>query len=110
VAGEREIVPLAEDRVPRIAAALGASAERAEFDVRGAAVYRLRLQPPGKAEVVLTLWPSLARADVLAGDCYAVFKGAVRVLLFPGQEVIFQRDAPRGFLLVSCAGRVAIAG
>jgi len=38
-----------------------------------------------------------------------VFKGIDRVLLFAGQEVVFQRDEPRGFLLVSCGGRVATA-
>jgi len=109
VVGEREESPLTEAVVPRISAALGATAELAEFQVHGQAVHRLRLRPPGKPEVLLTLWPSLGRADVLAGDYYAVFKGVQRVLLFPGQEVIFQRDAPRGFLLVSCQGRVATA-
>jgi hypothetical protein len=109
MAGEREEGPLTEALIPRIAAALGATAEVAEFQVRGQPVHRLRFEPPGKPEVLVTLWPSLGRADVLAGDYYAVFKGVQRVLLFPGQEVIFQRDEPRGFLLVSCAGRVATA-
>ena len=109
MAAARDGGPLTEALVPRIAAALGAVAEPAEFQVNGAAVHRLRLRPPGKPDLLVTLWPSLARADVLAGDYYAIFKGVARVLLFPGQEVIFQRDEPRGFLLVSCEGRVATA-
>jgi len=101
--------PLLESVVPEIAAALGATSELAPFRVDGAAVYRLMFTPPGHPGVRLTLWPSLARADVLAGHCAVVFKGVDRVLLFPGQEAVFQRDEPRGFLLVSCAGRVATA-
>ena len=92
-----------------VAAALGATCELAPFRVAGAAVYRLTLTPPGKAALQVTLWPSLARADVLAGDCAVVFKGIDNVLIFPGQEVVFQRAERRGFLLVSCGGRVATA-
>jgi hypothetical protein len=101
--------PLTDALVDDIAAALGAAAEVAEFRVNGAAVHRLRVSPPDKPAVLLTLWPSLARADALVGDYYAIFKGVDRVLLFPGQEAIFQRDWPRGFLLVSRDGRVASA-
>jgi hypothetical protein len=104
-----EAGPLTDALVDEIAAALGAAAEVAEFQVNGAAVHRLRVTPIGKPAVVLTLWPSLARADVLVGDYCAIFKGIDRVLLFPGQEAIFQRDRPRGFLLVSREGRVACA-
>lgn len=101
--------PLSDDLVTDIAAALGATLALAPFQVGGAAVYQLRLNPPGKATVQLTLWPSLARADVLAGDYYVVFKGIDNVLLFPGLEVIFQRGPRQGFLLVSRGGRVATA-
>jgi hypothetical protein len=101
--------PLTEALVPEIAAGLGATCELAPFRVGGAAVYRLLLRPAGKPAVQLTLWPSLARADVLAGDWYAVFKGIDHVLLYPGLEVIFQRGDRQGFLLVSSSGRVATA-
>lgn len=100
---------LTDDLVAEIAAALTARCELAPFRVHGARVYHLTLAPPGKAPLRLTLWPSLARADVLAGDCVVVFKNISGVLLFPLQEVVFQRDEPRGFLLVSHAGRVATA-
>ena len=102
-------VALSEERVGEIAAALGASCERAPFEVQGAPVYRLAFTPPGKALVRLTLWPSLARADVQAGDCAVVFKGIDRVLVFPGIEVVFQRSEQRGFLIVHTSGRVATA-
>jgi hypothetical protein len=105
----RAAVPLSDAIVPDIAAALRATYELAPFRVADAAVYRLSLTPPSKPGLQLTLWPSLARADVLAGDCVVVFKGIDNVLLFPGQEVVFQRAERRGFLLVSCAGRVATA-
>ena len=95
--------------VADIATALGASCALAPFRVAGAPVYRLTWQTEGQSELQLTLWQSLSRADVRAGECVVVFKGISKVLLFPGQEVIFQRAEPRGFLLVSCGGRVATA-
>ena len=100
---------LSDGRVREIAAALGASCERAPFQVGEAPVYRLAFTPPGKALVRVTLWPSLARADVHAGDCAVVFKGIDRVLVFPGTEVVFQRSGQRGFLTVHVSGRVAAA-
>ena len=102
-------VPLSEAVVPAIAGALGGTCELAPFRVGGAAVYRIVLVPPGKDTLQLTLWPSLRRADVLVGDFAVVFKDVDRVLMFPGQEVIFQRTPRRGSLLVSCDGRVATA-
>src|SRR5687768_4394189 len=101
--------PLSDELVTEIAVVLGATAALAPFRVEGAPVYQLRLTPPGKPTIQLTLWPSLARVDVLAGDCYVVFKGIDNVLLFPGLEVIFQRGQRQGFLLVSRGGRVATA-
>ena len=92
-----------------IAAAFGARSALAPYRVDDAAVCQLTLTPPGKATIQLTLWPSLARADVLAGDCYVVFEGIDNVLLYPGLEVIFQRGERQGFLLVSRGGRVATA-
>jgi hypothetical protein len=59
--------------------------------------------------VQLTLWPSLARADVVAGDCAVVFKAIDRVLVYAGIEVVFQRSGQRGFLTVHREGRVATA-
>ena len=105
----RASVGLSEPLVADIAAALGATCELAPFRVGGAAVYRLALAPMGKPPVQLTLWPSLARADVQVGDCAVIFKGIDRVLIFPGVEVVFQRSGQRGFLLVHCGGRVATA-
>ncbi|MBX5490907.1 MAG: hypothetical protein IRZ14_07090 [Chloroflexi bacterium] len=101
--------PLTDELVREIAEGLVARWEPAPFRVHGAPVYRLTLAPDGKPPVQLTLWPSLARADVLAGDCAVVFKGISSVLIFPLQEVVFQRAHPRGFLLVSREGRVATA-
>jgi hypothetical protein len=101
--------PLTDALVPELAAGLAARWDLAPFQVHGAPVYYLTLTPDGGAPVRLTLWPSLARADVLAGACVVVFKGIDGVLLFPLQEVVFQRDQPRGFLLVSRTGRVATA-
>ncbi|HEY7066089.1 MAG TPA: hypothetical protein VII06_31745 [Chloroflexota bacterium] len=103
----RDQSALSEAVIAEIAAALGARCERAPFRVAGAPVYRLTLAPAAKAPVRLTLWPSLARADVLAGDCAVVFKGIDRVLVFPGVEVVFQRSEQRGFLTVHRGGRIA---
>jgi hypothetical protein len=98
---------LSEAVVAQVAAALGATCELAPFRVAGAPVYFLVLRPNGKAPVRLTLWPSLARVDVVAGDCAVVFKGIERVLTYPGIEVVFQRGGQRGFLTVHCSGRIA---
>jgi hypothetical protein len=95
--------------IDTIAAALHARCEQAAFQLRGAPVYRLTFTPPGKPPVQLTLWPSLARADVVSGDCAVVFKGLDRVLVYPDIEVVFQRSGQRGFLTVHCSGRVATA-
>jgi hypothetical protein len=95
--------------IGEIAAALHATCDLAPFRVDAAPVYRVRFTPPGKAPVQLTLWPSLARADVAAGDCAVVFKGIDRVLVYPGIEVVFQRSGQRGFLTVHRGGRVATA-
>jgi hypothetical protein len=100
---------LSEEVIAAISAALAGQCERAPFAVQGAPVYRVSFTPPGKAPVQLTLWPSLARADVLAGDCAVVFKGIDRVLVYPGIEVVFQRSGKRGFLTVHRGGRVATA-
>ena len=101
--------PLSEAVVTAIAAALAARCEAAPFRVDGAPVYRLSFTPAGQTPVLLTIWPSLARADVRAGDCAVVFKGIDRVLVFPGVEVVFQRSGHRGFLTVHRGGRVATA-
>src|SRR3954453_2042628 len=95
--------------IETIAAALHARCQPAPFQLKGAPVYRLTFTPLGKSPVQLTLWPSLARADVVSGDCAVVFKALDRVLVFPGVEVIFQRSGRRGFLTVHCSGRVATA-
>ena len=99
--------PLSEEMVAAIASALDASCELAPFQVSGAPVYHLSFTPAGKGPVRLTLWPSLARADVEVGDCAVVFKGIDRVLVFPGVEVVLQRSARRGFLTVHRGGRLA---
>ncbi|HLH24046.1 MAG TPA: hypothetical protein VK066_16095 [Chloroflexota bacterium] len=101
--------PLSEATVAAVAAALAARCGPAPFRLHGAPVYRVAFTPPGKEPVLLTLWPSLARADVRAGDCAVVFKGIDRVLVFPGIEVVFQRSGQRGFLTVHRSGRIATA-
>jgi hypothetical protein len=103
------LTPLTDALVPDIATALGASSEVEPYRVSGAFVYRLTLHLTGRPDVTLVLWPSLGRADVRTGDCVVVFREINNVLLFPGQEVVFQRAPRRGFLLVSHGGRVATA-
>jgi len=100
---------LSPDAIGRIAAALHARCEQAPFRIRGEPVYRVSFTPSGKPPVQLTLWPSLARADVVSGDCAVVFKNVDRLLVYPGIEVIFQRTGQRGFLTVHCSGRIATA-
>ena len=92
-----------------VAALLGATLGEAPFRHGDGPVPRLLLRNRALgAEVRLDLWPALARVDVAVGDCFFVFTDVAEVLLLPGVEVLFRRAAPRGFLLVTVTGAVAL--
>jgi hypothetical protein len=100
---------LNEEVVARIAALLQCSVRQAAYSAGGSPVYELRL--PAQAlgtELLLVLWPGLARADVRAADWSLVFKQIDEVQLFPGVEVMFRRVEPRGYLFVSVSGSASM--
>ncbi len=89
-----------------IAALLGTPAHVEPYRVRGAPVYRVVLYNAVlQAQVVVVLWPALARVDLRVGDSALVLKGVDEVLLFPGVEVMFRRRQPAASLFVSVGGR-----
>jgi hypothetical protein len=100
---------LNEEVVARIAALLDCDARRAAYSAGGSPVYELRLSAQALGtELLLVLWPGLARADVRAADWSLVFKQIDEVQLFPGVEVMFRRVEPRGYLFVSVSGSASM--
>lgn len=108
-ASTRRTLPFAAASVPAIAALLGVVARPEPYQTGGGAVYRLLLANAvlGR-EVVLVLWPSLARVDVRIGDCSIVYRGVATVELLPGVEVIFRRAQENGYCFVSVGGRASV--
>lgn len=100
------IIPFDDAAVPLIAAELGVPARLARYRVRGAPVYELTLRNAHlSAPVRVTLWPSLARVDVRAGDTAIAYKGIADVAIFRNIEVTFRR--PGGHLFLTRDGKIA---
>src|SRR3954463_12970441 len=101
----------AEAVIPRVAELLGAALTEKPLAERVGQVFELRL--PNKAsgqEVLITLWPTLGRADARVGDVFAVMKGIGRVTLEPGVEAVFWKEPGPGYLLVPVKGKVSVSG
>lgn len=91
-----------------IAETLDVSAERAPFQLSGAAVWQLLV--PGARErpaALVTLWPSLRRVDIIAGPVVIVFTDVTFVDLVPGVEVQFRRGNG-DYLIVARGGKVVV--
>jgi hypothetical protein len=102
-----------ESALDAIGAELGAPVKNAAYRVRGAAVYEVRVpcrSLPG-ANVLVVLWPSLARVDLRLQDAagnavFAVTRhGISAVEIYPQVEVMFRR-AVDGVLFVTRHGVV----
>jgi hypothetical protein len=100
-----------EDLVPRIAELLSAEARQASYLVGGTRVFEITThnQALDKA-LLLTLWPGIARVDARIGDIFAMIKAVGRVTLEPGVEVVFWKQPGPGYLLVTVAGKLSVAG
>jgi hypothetical protein len=84
--------------------------EEASYSVHGDPVYETRIRNDQLGRhVQLVFWPSIARVDAYIGDCQIIFKGITEMETLPGIEVIFRRRPTPGQLLITRAGRVAIA-
>lgn len=86
----------------------GTTARLAPFTLPGATVHQLTVPgKDGRPSVLLTLWPSLRRADAVSAGATIVVGGIVAVELVPGVEVTFRKDGG-GYLIVTFGGKVIV--
>jgi hypothetical protein len=106
----RERLEFNEQSIPVIAQTLDVVMSEAPYSIHGATVYEASLfnQPLGR-HVQVVFWPSIRRIDAYVGDCQIIFKQITEVQILPGIEVIFRRPPTPGQLLITRAGRVAVA-
>lgn len=95
-----------EDSVKLVAEYLDVEASRATFQLPGSTVWQVTVPgTDGRPQVLLTLWPGIARVDVIAGPTTIVMTNVVSVDLVPGVEVQFRRGN-RDLLIVARNGKV----
>lgn len=101
-------LPYNADATDQIGEALGATPERAPFQLPGATVWQLLVLGANERPAALvTLWPSLHRVDVIAGPVAIVFTDVVAVDLVPDVEVQFRRGNA-DYLIVAQGGKVVV--
>lgn len=101
-------VPYNAEAVDLIAGTLGVEAGHASFRLPNAAVYQLVV--PGTDErpaAMLTLWPSIRRADAIGPQVTAVITDIIGVELVDQVEVIFRRRTGE-MLIVAVGGKIII--
>ena len=94
--------------IDAIAAELEVEASPAPFRLPSSAVWQLTVNgEQGRPQALLTLWPGIARVDVIAGPATIVFTDIEVVDLVPGVEVQFRRRN-RELLVVARGGKVIV--
>jgi hypothetical protein len=107
---QRSIIKLPFDQrsVAEVARLLGVAATLAPFQLPGGEVHQMTIprseQPPA---VLLTLWPTIKRVDVISASATVVFTNVATVDLVDGVEVLFRRNS-REYLIVTVAGKVIV--
>lgn len=107
---QRTITRLTFDQrsVPEIAALLGVSAQLAPFQLPGGEVHQLTIQRANEAPALLiTLWPTIRRVDVISQASTVVFTNVATVDLVEGVEVLFRRNS-REYLIATVSGKVIV--
>lgn len=97
-----------DEAIDQVADYLGGEANLAPFRMPGSTVWQLTV--PGqdaRPQVLLTLWPTQKRVDVIAGPTTVVMSNVVSVDLVPGVEVQFRRGN-RDVLVVARNGKVIV--
>ena len=103
-------LPFDTAALPIIEAVLQVTLRPASYRIHGEPVYEAFLPNPVLGQDIrLVFWPSIARTDAYLADCQIIFKEITEMHVLPGVEVIFRHPPARGQLLVTRAGRVAIA-
>jgi len=91
-----------------IAETLNASLERAPFQLPGATVWQLLVAGErDRPAALLTLWPTLRRADVIAGPVAIVFTDISAVDVVRDIEVQFRRGNG-DYLILARGGKVIV--
>jgi hypothetical protein len=107
---QRSIIKLPFDQrsVAEVALLLGAPATLAPFQLPGGEVHQLTLQhSPERPALLLTLWPTIKRVDVVSSSATVVFTKVATVDLVEGVEVLFRRIT-REYLIITVAGKVIV--
>lgn len=101
-------VPLRDDMVDVIAAAIDARPSLAPFQLPGATVYQFMVNgTEGRASAMVTLWPSLRRVDAIGSGTAIVFTRIASVQLVDGVEVLFRRETGE-YLVIAKDGRIVV--
>jgi hypothetical protein len=101
-------IPFRAEMVDVIAAAVGAEASLAPFQLPGASVYQFTVAgASGRPSALITLWPSLRRVDAIGGGAAVVFTRVADVQLVGGVEVLFRRETGE-YLVVATGGRIVV--
>lgn len=101
-------LPYDVNAVEAIALELEAEVSLAPFRLPGSAVWQLTVSgDQGRPQALMTLWPGIARIDVIAGPATIVFTEIEVVDLVPGVEVQFRRRN-RELLVVARGGKVIV--
>lgn len=91
-----------------IAETLNAALDRAPFQLPGATVWQLLIAGErDRPAALLTLWPTLRRADVIAGPVTIVFTGISAVDVVRDIEVQFRRGNG-DYLILARGGKVIV--
>ena len=107
---QRSIIklPFEQRSVAKVARLLGVAATLAPFQLPGGEVHQMTIprseRPPA---VLLTLWPTIKRVDVISASATVVFTKVATVDLVEGIEVLFRRNS-REYLIVTVAGKVIV--
>lgn len=101
-------IPFDQRCVEPVCDAIGGAWSLAPFRLPGGAVYQITVPGKnGRPAVMLTLWPTLRRIDVVSPSATVVFTDVVTVDLVGEVEVQFRRTS-RDLLIVARGGKVIV--
>ena len=97
-----------QEAVAIVAGVFGVVASLAPFQLPGGTVYQLTVDGANdRPAVLLTLWPTIRRLDVIGPAATVVFTRIARVEIVAGVEVLFRRESSE-YLIVTTAGKVIV--
>ena len=101
-------VPYDREAVAVVADVFGVAATLAPFQLPGGTVYQMTVGGSGERPVVLlTLWPTIRRLDVIAQAATTVFTRVKQVEFVDGIEALFRRTSGE-YLIVAASGKVIV--